>query len=92
MKTFQEQSELGIHANSNGKKDQSAVFVRFSRYAADILGSLQTSDKSLHKDGEKKKNCRIQWICTPRLITRCKEVICKRAIFSRCEKKIPIMS
>lgn len=59
MKTFQEQSKLGIHTNSNGSKDQSAVFIRFSRYAAGILGCLQTSDNSLHEDGEKKNNCHI---------------------------------
>lgn len=59
MKTFKGQSESGIHMNSNGRKDQSAVFVRFSKCAADIPGCLQTSDKSLYKDGEKKNNCHI---------------------------------
>lgn len=59
MKTFQEQSELSIHMNSNGSKDQSAVFVRFSKCAADILDCLQTPDKSLHEDGEKKNNFHI---------------------------------
>lgn len=65
MKTFQEQSEFGTDISSNGSKDQSAVFARFSKCAADILGCLQTSDKSLHKDDEKKNNCHIYGICTP---------------------------
>lgn len=59
METFKEQSESGIHMNSDGSKDQSAVFERFSKCAADILGCLQTSDKDLQKDGEKKNNCHI---------------------------------
>jgi len=56
MKPFKEQSERGMNVNSNGSKDQSVVLGRFSKCAADILGCLQSSHNSLHKDGEKKNN------------------------------------
>lgn len=50
---------MGHTRESNGSKDQSVVLERFSKCAADILGCLQSSDKSLHKDGEKKNNSHI---------------------------------
>lgn len=70
MKPLKEQSEWGIQVNSNGSKDQSVVLERFSKCAADVLGCLQSSDKSLHKDGEKKNNSHISRICMPGLISQ----------------------
>lgn len=59
MKPVKEQSEWDIHVNSDGSEDQSVVLIRFSKCAADILGCLLSSDKSLHKDAEKKNNSHI---------------------------------
>lgn len=59
MKPLKEQSEWSIHVNSSGSRDHSVVLERFSKCATDILGCLESSDKSLHMDGEKKNNSHI---------------------------------
>lgn len=59
MKPLKEQSEWSIHVNSSGSKDHSVVLERFSKCATEILGCLESSDKSLHMDGEKKNNSHI---------------------------------